>query len=183
VSKGFAYWVAVIDGYSRLVLSWRISNSFEALFCVDCLKDALRLHGRPEVFNSDQGESGKGIQFTSESLTGVLHCEGVTISMDGRGQAYDNIFVERLWRSVKYEDIYLNGYSTMGEPRLGLTKYFDFYNSERPHQALENQTPESVYKSASGGGAMIIEKFNKAAPENDVPVMAKNQGSAVHLWV
>ena len=103
--------------------------------------------------------------------------------MDGRGRAYDNIFVERLWRSVKYEDIYLNGDSTMGELLLGLTKYFDFYNSERPHQALENQTPESVYKSASGGGAMIIEKFNKTAPENDVPVMAENQGSAVQLCV
>jgi len=178
LSKGFAYLVAVIDWYSRRVLSWRISNSMEALFCVDCLEDALRLHGRPEVFNSDQGT-----QFTSESFTGVLHREGVTISMDGRGRAYDNIFVERLWRSVKYEDIYLNGYSTMGELHVGLTKYFDFYNSERPHQALENQTPQSVYKSASGGGAMIIEKFNKAAPENDVPVMAENQGSAVQLCV
>jgi len=178
LSKGFAYLVAVIDWYSRRVLSWRISKSMEALFCVDCLEDVLRLHGRHEVFNSDQET-----QFTSVSFIGVLHREGVTISMDGRGRAYDNIFVERLWRSVKYEEIYLNGYSTMGELLLGLTKYFDFYNSERPHQALENQTPESVYKSASGGGAMIIEKFNQTAPENDVPVMAENQGSAVQLCV
>ena len=103
--------------------------------------------------------------------------------MDERGRTYDNIFVERLWRSVKYEDIYLNGYSTMGEMLLRLTKYFDFYNSKRPHQALKTQTQESVYKSASGGGAMIIEKFNKAAPENDASVMAGNQGSAVQRLV
>ena len=109
----------------------------EALFCVDCLKDALRLPWQAR--GVQQRPRGKGIQFTSESLTGVLHCEGVTISMDGRGRAYDNIFVKRLWRSVKYEAIYLNGSSTMGELRLGLTKYFDFYNSERPHRALENR--------------------------------------------
>jgi putative transposase len=104
LARGFAYLVAVIDGYSRKVLSWRISNSMQAAFCVDCLEDALRLHGKPEIFNSDQGS-----QFTSEAFTKVLKGAGVTISMDGRGRAFDNIFVERLWRSVKYEDVYLKG--------------------------------------------------------------------------
>jgi len=129
LASGFAYLVAIIDWYSRKVLSWRISNTMEAAFCVDCLEDALRKHCKPEVFNSDQGT-----QFTSEAFTGVLKREGVTNSMDGRGRAFDNIFVERLWRSVKHEDVYLNGYATMGELLIGLTKYFAFYNGERPHQ-------------------------------------------------
>ena len=118
----FAYLVAVIDWYSRRVLSWRLSNSMDASFCVDCLEDALREHGKPEVFNSDQGS-----QFTSNAFTGVLKREGIGISMDGRGRALDNIFVERLWRSVKYEDVYLQGYGTMGELTLGLARYFAFY--------------------------------------------------------
>jgi putative transposase len=127
LEHGFAYLVAVIDWYARRVLAWRISNTLEAGFCVDCLEDALRTHGRPEVFNSDQGS-----QFTSEAFTGVLLREGVAISMDGRGRALDNIFVERLWRSVKYEDVYLKGYASMSELLLGLTEYFAFYNGERP---------------------------------------------------
>jgi putative transposase len=130
LARGFAYLVAVIDWYSRRVLSWRISNSMEAAFCVDCLEDALREHGKPEVFNSDQGS-----QFTRVAFTDVLKREAIAISMDGRGRAYDNIFVERLWRSVKHEDVYLNGYATMGELLVGLKKYFVFYNTERPHQA------------------------------------------------
>src|SRR5450830_762918 len=131
LERGFAYLVAVIDWYSRRVLSWRISHSMEAGLCVDCLEDALREHGKPEVFNSDQGS-----QFTSDLFTDVLKREHIAISMDGRGRAYDNIFVERLWRSVKHEDVYLNGYATMGELLIGLTKYFAFYNAERPHQSL-----------------------------------------------
>jgi putative transposase len=114
LAHGFAYLVAVIDGYSRRVLAWRISNTLEARFCVDCLEDALRTHGRPEVFNSDQGS-----QFTSDAFTQVLRDPGITISMDGRGRALDNIFVERLWRSVKYEDVYLKGYATLSELLLG----------------------------------------------------------------
>ena len=102
--------MAIIDGYSRRVLSWRISNSREAEFCVDCLEQALRTHGKPEIFNRDQGS-----QFTSEAFTGVLTREGIILSMDGRGRAFDNTFVERLWRTVKYEDVYLKGYATMGE--------------------------------------------------------------------
>ena len=154
LAHGFAYLVAIIDWYSRRVLSWRISNSMEAEFCVDCLEEALRVHGKPEIFNSDQGS-----QFTSDAFTGVLTREGIVISMDGRGRAFDNIFVERLWRNVKYEDVYLKGYATMGELMIGLAEYFAFYNSERPHQALNHQTPAVVYRSAIGGGALIVDKF------------------------
>ena len=163
--RGFAYLVAIIDWYSRRVLSWRISNSMDAVFCVDCLEDALRHHGKPEIFNSDQGS-----QFTSAAFTAVLKREGVVISMDGRGRAFDNIFVERLWRSVKHEDVYLKGYATMGELMVGLTEYFVFYNGERPHQALANKTPDVVYHSATGGGAMIVDKFGGAVAGTPVPL-------------
>lgn len=170
LARGFAYLVAVIDWYSRRVLSWRISNSMEAVFCVDCLEEALRVHGKPEVFNSDQGS-----QFTSDAFTGVLKREGIIISMDGRGRAFDNIFVERLWRSVKHEDVYLNGYSAMGELLIGLTQYFAFYNGERPHQALQNQTPDVVYQRAEGGGAMIVDKYGGAQA---FPIALRSTGTA-----
>ncbi|MCA1804012.1 MAG: IS3 family transposase, partial [Xanthomonadaceae bacterium] len=150
LERGFAYLVAIIDWYSRKVLSWRLSNTLDAGFCIDCLEDALQRFGVPEIFNSDQG-----VQFTSEAFTGVLKREGVRISMDGRGRALDNIFVERLWRSVKYEDVYLKGYANMVESTAGLTEYFAFYNDERPHQSLANQTPDQVYQSGQGGGARI----------------------------
>ena len=163
--RGFAYLVAVIDWYSRKVLSWRISNSMEAIFCVDCLEDALRTHGKPEIFNSDQGS-----QFTSEGFTDVLTREGVLISMDGRGRVFDNIFVERLWRNVKHEDVYLRGYATMGELMVGLTEYFAFYNGERPHQSLGDQTPQMVYRTGIGGGAMIVDKFGGAGGGTPVPL-------------
>lgn len=169
LAHGFAYLVAIIDWYSRRVLSWRISNSMEAVFCVDCLEDALRHHGRPEIFNSDQGA-----QFTSAAFTDVLKREGVTISMDGRGRAFDNIFVERLWRSVKHEDVYLKGYASMGELLLGLTAYFAFYNAERPHQSLGQQTPDVVYRSGVGGGAMIVDRFGGAM--EDTPVSLRSSG-------
>jgi putative transposase len=113
--------VAIIDWYSRKVLSWRISSSMDASFCVDYLEAALRAHGKPQVFNSDQG-----VPFTSHAFTGVLKREEIAISMDGRGRALDNIFVERLWRSIKHEDVYLKGYATMGELTLGQTQYFAF---------------------------------------------------------
>lgn len=163
LAHGFAYLVAIIDWYSRRVLGWRISNSMEAEFCVDCLEEALRTHGKPEIFNSDQGS-----QFTSESFTEVLKREGIVISMDGRGRAFDNIFVERLWRNVKYEDVYLKGYATMGELMIGLAGYFAFYNGERPHQSLNNETPEAVYRSATGGGALILDKFGGTAQQMSV---------------
>jgi putative transposase len=159
LEHGFAYLVAVIDWYARRVLAWRISNTLEAGFCVDCLEEALHAHGRPEVFNTDQGS-----QFTSQAFTGVLLREGIAISMDGRGRALDNIFVERLWRSVKYEDVYLKGYASMPELLLGLTEYFAFYNGERPHQSLGNRTPDAVYYSGEGGGASIVDRFG-GSPE------------------
>jgi putative transposase len=164
LARGFAYLVAVIDWYSRKVLSWRISNSMDASFCVDCLEDALRNHGKPEVFNSDQGS-----QFTSTAFTDVLKREGVAISMDGRGRALDNIFVERLWRNVKYEDVYLKGYANMAELMVGLAQYFAYYNAARPHQALGYETPDRVYKSGIGGGAIIVDKFGDSGdePENE----------------
>ena len=166
LAGGFVYLVAVIDWYSRKVLSWRLSNTMECRFCVDCLEEALRVYGNPEIFNTDQG-----CQFTSEAFTGVLKTGGIKISMDGRGRALDNIFVERLWRSVKHEDIYLKGYATMAELLIGLTEYFMFYNAIRPHQSLEYRTPELVYQLASGGGATIADHYSQI----------KKQGSAVQL--
>lgn len=156
LARGFVYLAAVMDWYSRRVLSWRISNSMEAMFCVDCLEEALRHHGKPEIFNSDQG-----VQFTSTGFTDILHRERIQISMDGRGRALDNIFVERLWRNVKYEDVYLKGYSTITELILGLTAYFAYYNAERPHQSLGYLTPNAVYATRQGGGAMIQDRFGK----------------------
>lgn len=155
LARGFAYLVAIIDWYSRKVLSWRLSNSMDASFCVDCLEEALRQYGRPQLFNSDQGS-----QFTSTAFTDVLKRERITISMDGRGRAFDNIFVERLWRNVKYEDVYLKGYAKMPELTVGLAQYFAFYNAERPHQALGYQTPDAVYRADAGGGALIIDRFS-----------------------
>jgi putative transposase len=156
------------------VLTWRISNSMDASFRVDCLEEALIDYGKPDIFYTDQGS-----QFTSVAFTGVLKREGVDISMDGRGRALDNIFVERLWRNVKYEDVYLNGYATMGELHAGLTRYFAFYNGERPHQGLEYRTPNVVYESGKGGGAMIVDKYGSVPdPSSPEPVPALDAGSA-----
>jgi putative transposase len=172
LSRGFVYLVVIMDWYSRKVLSWRLSNTMDAGFCVDCLEEAIRQYGRPEIFNSDQGS-----QFTSDSFTKVLKDNGITISMDGRGRAMDNIFVERLWRNVKYEDIYLNGYATMSELLLGLTKYFVFYNGERPHQSLDYNTPDRVYMTAMRGGALSVDKFGGAGEEPLVPLRSTTVSS------
>ncbi len=158
LARGFVYLVAVIDWYSRRVLAWRLSNTMDSEFCIDCLQDALQNHGTPEIFNSDQGS-----QFTSAAFTKVLLEKEITISMDGRGRALDNIFVERLWRSVKHEDIYLKGYATLPELLLGLTEYFDFYNTERTHQSLGYLTPDQVYRTGQGGGAVIVDKYAATA--------------------
>lgn len=158
--RGFVYLVAVIDWYSRQVLAWRLSNTLDSGFCVDCLEQALRAYGAPEIFNSDQG-----CQFTAEAFTGVLKGHGVAISMDGRGRALDNIFVERLWRSVKHEDVYLRGYASVPELVMGLTEYFAFYNTERRHQSLGYRTPDEVYRTGVGGGARIVDKY----PGEDTP--------------
>ena len=171
LAQGFAYLVAIIDWYARRVLAWRVSNTLEAGFCVDCLEEALRVHGKPEVFNSDQGA-----QFTSAAFTGVLLDAGITISMDGRGRALDNIFVERLWRSVKHEDIYLKGYESLPELVLGLTEYFAFYNGERPHQGLGNRTPDAVYRAGTGGGACIVDRFGGPAGAAAPPAGGVGEG-------
>lgn len=159
---GFVYLVAIIDWYSRKVLSWRLSNTMEASFCVDCLEEAIKHYGKPEIFNTDQGA-----QFTSASFTGVLLRNDIKISMDGRGRALDNIFVERLWRSVKYEEIYLKKHETMQDLLLGLTTYFIFYNSERRHQSLGYVTPNVVYQTGVGGGAKIVDKFGDVRSDTE----------------
>jgi len=137
--KGFCYLVAVMDWFSRYVLSWRVSNTIEADFCVECAEEAFD-YGRPGIFNMDQGS-----QFTSNDFTQKLLNNRVQISMDGRGRVFDNIFIERLWRSVKYENIYVQEYQTITDVRNGLKDYFDFYNTDRLHQSLNYQTPWEVY--------------------------------------
>ena len=139
LAGGFMYLTAVIDWFSRYVLTWRLSNTLDSLFCVEALSQALTL-GKPEIFNSDQG-----VQFNAVYFTSVLPQADIQISMDGRGRALDNIFIERFWRSLKYEDIYLNCYETVPLLVHGLTRYFDLYNYQRPHQSLGNQTPALVY--------------------------------------
>jgi len=147
---GFLYLVAVMDWYSRFVLSWRLSNTLDGGFCLEALEEALG-HGRPEIFNSDQGS-----QFTAVSFTSRLESCGISISMDGRGRAIDNVFIERLWRTVKYEEVYLKDYSTAWEAEVSLASYFQFYCQERIHQSLDYRTPAEVYRtpwrSSSIGG-------------------------------
>jgi len=155
LARGFVYLVAIVDWYSRKVLAWQLSNTLDSSFCVVCLEMALQVYGAPEIFNTDQG-----CQFTATAFIDVLKQYNIQISMDGRGRALDNIFVERLWRSVKYEDIYLKDYATMPELMAGLRAYFLFYNHGRPHQALDYATPDKVYQTAVGGGARIIDKFS-----------------------
>lgn len=140
MAKGFCYLVAIMDWASRKVLSWRLSNTLDKSFCIDALEEALNRYGTPEIFNTDQGS-----QFTSVDFTDLLHENKVKISMDGKGRWTDNVFIERLWRSVKYEDVYLKAYESMAELRAGLRAYFEFYNTERRHQALDYQTPDDVY--------------------------------------
>jgi putative transposase len=142
---GFVYLVAVLDWYSRYVLSWRLSNTLDGGFCLEALEAALA-QGQPEIFNTDQGA-----QFTSPAFTGRLAAAGIRISMDGRGRALDNVFVERLWRTVKYEEVYLKDYAGMPEAQQSLREYFRFYNGERLHQALEYRTPAAVYYGAGAG--------------------------------
>ena len=143
MARGFLYLVSIMDWYSRYVVAWRLSNTLDADFCVEALEEALT-KGKPEIFNTDQGS-----QFTSEAFTGLLERHGVRISMDGKGRYTDNIFVERLWRTVKYEEIYLKAYSNGWEAKAGLEAYFSFYNAQRPHQALGYRTPAEVFSCDS----------------------------------
>jgi len=142
MARGFCYLVAVMDWASRRVLSFRVSNTLDASFCIQALEEALDRYDAPEIFNTDQGS-----QFTSQGFTGLLHSRGVAISVDGRGRWMDNIFIERLWRSVKYEEVYLKGYESIPEARRELAAYFDFYNKRRRHQGLEDRIPDEVYWS------------------------------------
>jgi putative transposase len=138
--NGFVYLTAVIDWHSRYVLAWRLSTTLETSFCTEALEEALAKYGKPEIFNTDQGS-----QFTSEEFTGILQQHGIAISMDGRGRALDNVFVERLWRTVKYENVFLNDYGSVPECHNGLSAFFERYNTRREHQSLDYQYPEEVY--------------------------------------
>jgi len=154
MARGFVYLVAVMDWVSRYVLAWRLSNMLEASFCIEALQEAL-CQGRPAIFNTDQGS-----QFTDEGFTGVLHAHEVAISMDGRGRFADNIFVERLWRSVKYEEVYLKAYESVAQARRGIAAYFEFYNHQRLHQALGYRTPRQVLEEGLG--------MNRALADNQL---------------
>ena len=174
MARGFLYLVAIIDWYSRYVLSWRLSNTLDAGFCVEALEEALR-KGRPEIFNTDQGA-----QFTGEAFNGFLEQHGVRISMDGKGRYSDNLFIERLWRTVKYEEVYLKAYQNGRDARVGIGDYFRFYNTERPHQALGYRTPAEVFAStlveATHGGmveSLTSSTMRIAGPTlNVVPILS-----------
>ena len=142
MKQGFLYLVAVIDWHSRLVLSWRMSNTMDKSFCVEAVQEALDRYGKPEIFNTDQG-----VQFTCEAFIKQLEDRGIRISMDGKGRCLDNIFCERLWRSLKYEEVYLKAYETPKEARIEIGKWFKFYNDERPHQSLKNLTPRQFFEA------------------------------------
>jgi putative transposase len=140
MARGFVYLAVVLDWFSRRVLSWRVSITMEGAFCVETLEDALAKHGKPEICNTDQGS-----QFTGAAFTGVLANNGIAISMDGKGAWRDNVFVERLWRSVKYEEVYLRAYDSVSEARVSIGRYLDFYNGRRPHSSLDGTTPDHAY--------------------------------------
>lgn len=143
--RGFAFLIAVLDWYSRRVLSWRLSNTLTTDFCIEAVEEAMRLYGRPDILNTDQGS-----QFTSTDFTGVLEANGIRISMDGKGCWRDNVFVERLWRTIKYEHVYLHAYASMDDAKAHLKEYLEFYNSIRPHRSLDGRTPDAVYYKDAG---------------------------------
>lgn len=165
---GFVYLVAVMDWYSRKVLSWEVSASMDDSFCISALERALRLYPAPDIFNTDQGA-----QFTSNGFTGVLKDHGITISMDGKGRCMDNIFIERLWRSVKYEEIYLNDYDSTEGLRKALRKYFHFYNAERPHQTFCGATPLEIYQQSMSDSTWT----NRGCPSGRVDSSNENFGT------
>jgi putative transposase len=162
MASGHLYLVAVIDWASRAVLSWRLSNTMDARFCVEALKEALERHGKPRIFNTDQGA-----QFTSAAFTGKLEAAGIAISMDGRGRFMDNIFIERLWRSIKYEEVHLKAYADGREARAGIGSWMTFYNSRRPHQAMNNQMPIAVWRAG-------MDRIEAAATPVDMPLRLDN---------
>lgn len=169
MARGFLYLVAIIDWFSRYVLSWRLSNTLDAGFCIEALEEALR-KGRPEIFNTDQGA-----QFTSEAFTGLLESHGIRISMDGKGSYNDNLFIERLWRTVKYEEVYLKAYQDGKDARISLGGYFRFYNTERPHQSLGYLTPSVVFDSSQvekTGGSLV----QSVAPNSNTTIPLRIAG-------
>ena len=173
MARGFLYLTAIIDWYSRYVLSWRLSNTLDANSCVEALEDALR-KGRPEIFNTDQGA-----QFTSEAFTGLLEQNGIRISMDGKGSYNDNLFIERLWRTVKYEEVYLKAYEDGKDARISLGSYFRFYNTERPHQSLGYLTPFEVFDSSQvekTGGSLV----QSVAPNDNTTIPFRVAGLSLN---
>ena len=162
MERGFLYLVAVIDWASRAVLAWRLSNTMDASFCIAALDEALARYGKPRIFNTDQGS-----QFTSEAFTGRLIAAGVAISMDGRGRFLDNIFIERLWRSIKYEEIHLKAYADGREARAGIGLWMEFYNTRRPHQAMNNQMPMAVWRAG-------MDRIEAAARAVNMPLRLDN---------
>jgi putative transposase len=169
MARGFLYLVAIIDWYSRYVLSWRLSNTLDDSFCVEALEEALR-KGRPDIFNTDQGA-----QFTGEAFTGLLQQHGVRISMDGKGRYSDNLFIERLWRTVKYEEVYIKAYQNGRDARVGIGDYFRFYNTERPHQALGYRTPAEVFTS------ILVEVTQGGMVESLTTDPLRTAGSALNI--
>ena len=161
MAKGFLYLVVIMDWVSRAVLAWQLSNTLGADFCVEALEEALARHGRPEIFNTDQGS-----QFTSDDFTGTLKDHGITISMDGKGRCMDNIFIERLWRSLKYESVYLHGYASVAEARAGIAAWLNFYNEERLHQAHGYRTPRQIYEGQCPW-------TGSAAPNGSAPLVCR----------
>ncbi len=162
MASGHLYLVAILDWASRAVLAWRLSNTIDSGFCVEALEEALLRHGKPKIFNTDQGA-----QFTSAAFTGRLEAAGVEISMDGRGRFMDNIFIERLWRSIKYEEVHLKAYADGREARAGIGSWVTFYNLRRPHQAMNNQTPMAVWRAG-------VDKIEAAAKAVDMPLRLDN---------
>lgn len=171
LQHGFIYLIAIMDWFSRYVLAWEISTTLEKAFCVHTLHQALEL-ATPEIFNSDQGG-----QFTSLEFVSALESAGIRVSMDGRGRVFDNIFVERLWRTVKYEEVYLHDYQTVEQARYGLAQYFRFYNGERLHQALGYRTPQEVYRAQSRGGSQRSGGVPIVDPGATVEVVSKTASS------
>ena len=172
IGRGFLYLVAIMDWASRAVLSWRLSNTLDGSFCVSALEEALARFGKPDIFNTDQG-----CQFTAAAFTGTLAAAGVRISMDGRGRWMDNVFIERLWRSLKHEDIYLKGYADGCEAKAGIASWITFYNGRRPHQALDNRTPMAVWRQGMTGpfGTAAVDMLDNARALSTCPQPQQQQ--------
>jgi putative transposase len=173
MARGFVYLVAVMDWFSRRVLAWRLSIGMETDFCVEALSEAFERHGRPEIFNTDQG-----VQFTSAAFVDELETRGVRISMDGKGRFLDNIFIERLWRSLKYEEVFIKAYGSVAEARGGIGSWLTFYNDDRPHQALDYQTPRAVFEQEA-----CVDVDNTAVPLRFTPALPSSTQAQQHKRV